>query len=77
MMDVAIDVSSDEFLFAEDLLEGGITLAGGSNEATDGDDVAFGEVDGSVVLDLSGGGCTSLTASWMLEWSLLLMMRSV
>lgn len=68
---------SDEFLFPEDFLESSITLAGGPDESRNGDNVALGEVDGSVGVDLNGARLTSQTDSWTEEWSLEVTMRSV
>ena len=52
-------------------------MAGGANEARDGDEVAFGQVDGAVGVELGKGRCTSQRESWMEEWSLEAMILSV
>ena len=58
---------SDELFFFEDLLESSVPIAGGSNEARDGDEVGLVEVDGAVVVDLNGGGSTSQMEIWTEE----------
>lgn len=70
-------LESDEFPLAEHLLEGGVSFSGGPDEARDGDEIGFAEVDGAVLVELGYGGVTSATESWMEEWSLEVTMRSV
>lgn len=69
--------SSDELPLPEYLLQGGVSFSGGADESGDGDGAGLAEVDGAVFVELSGEGGTSATESWMEEWSLEVMMRSV
>jgi hypothetical protein len=69
--------SSDELPLPEHLLQGGVSLSSGPNEARDGDSAGLADVDSSIFVELNGEGGTSAMESWMEEWSLEVMMRSV
>ncbi len=68
---------SDKFLLAENLVEGGVALSGGADEAGAGDEGGFAVADGAVGVDLDEAYCTSAMESWMEEWSLEVMIWSV
>lgn len=69
--------SSDELSLPEYLLQGGISLSSGSNETRDGDSAGLTMIDSAIFVDLNRDENTSAMESWIEEWSLEVMMRSV